>query len=433
MEVSSHRSSSSTGFHCGARPAKTSARTSSPSPPTRSTSSARRPPSTTDQQRWTSASYHNKNKRRRRSLTLRTKFFLLVGSSNIVSAVQYRGWVNPLRYASYTEEGELVLSIFNNLEDAEQPDFLMESVKHHSSLDHIPMKTLERNRQKFLVGTSDCNKTLNATSFLEHADMLAEHGFKMTRSFLNIGAKDGLVEDPCVDYAKKYSASGIHFEKDPEFCRIAEKNFQKNLPGIKQTVICAEVTPMNIVDLLEKHVPSINRGVRHFDLIKIDIDSYDAMVLDTLLRNHFSAKHWILEVNPAIPPPYQFATLYHPKLWQTMLSSSMGDWPLRGMSLSYAVNIMAKWGYELVLFEYHDAIFVHKRFKQIYGFTTPFDEFDCYHKSFVMSNGVPIRSTRKWFYEVSPEQGAAEIFQHMIKHALPASNGKFAFPFTLSY
>lgn len=57
-------------------------------------------------------------------------------------------------------------------------------------------------------------------------------------------------------------------------------------------------------------------GQRHFDLIKVDIDSFDSAILETLLAEHFSAKHLFLEVNPAVPPPYKFATQYHPKLFE---------------------------------------------------------------------------------------------------------------------
>ncbi|CAD7967319.1 unnamed protein product [Amoebophrya sp. A120] len=393
---------------------------------------------------------HDSTTPAQRSLMLFLLFRLLLLPASLynffVAAVRYQGWVNPLKYASLNEDGQMVFTVFNNLKDGAMGDDLVDAVQHHLALTNegsvnIPMTTLRRNRQRFLVGTSDCNINsqsftraatnetlqLNVSSFLPHAYLLEESGFGLTKTFLNIGAKDGMVEDPCVDFAKSFAAKGIHFEKDEKECRIARKNFKKNLPAA-QSVICAEVTPMNIVDLILENSEIANQQ-RHFDLIKLDIDSYDSTVLTALLENHFTAKFFFLEINPTIPPPYQYATLYHPKLWPAMLNASMEHWPVRGMSLSYAVNFMKKWDYELVLFEYHDAIFVHKRYKQIYGFTTPTDEFDCFHKAFVFSNGISMKQTRKWFYEVGVEQGLAEIFQQLIKHTL--KNGKFIFPFTL--
>eukprot|EP00392_Amoebophrya_sp_AT5.2_P002672 g2677.t1 len=367
-----------------------------------------------------------------------------MSTSPFTSAVRYQGWVNPMRYASLGENGEMIFTVFNNLNDGAMGDDLVDAVNHHMALPD-PMGNLREKRRKYLVGTSDCNKTINATSFLPHADLLVANGFALTGTFLNIGAKDGMVEDPCVDFARKYLAKGIHFEKNETECRIAQRNFNNELPkSTVQTVVCDEVTPMNIVKLLDENAEAITGAAggtnnkaartmmmpRHFDLIKIDIDSYDATVLKELLNNHFSAKLIFLEVNPTIPPPYQFATLYHPKLWSAMLNASMEHWPLRGMSLSYAVNFMKKWDYELVLFDYHDAVFVHRNYKQIYGFVTPMDEFDCYHKAFVFANGVSIKQTRKWFYETSTEQGVAEIFQHMVKHSLQQGRNVFVYPYS---
>jgi len=165
-------------------------------------------------------------------------------------------------------------------------------------------------------------------------------GVELSRSFINIGAQDGKTEDPLYSYVEKYNAKGLYFEKDPEYCRLADDNLNKT-----QRIICAGVTPNNLMDLLNKHGGNgVRMGQRHYDVIKIDVDSYDAILLKVLLDNHFSAKMFFLEVNPAIPPPYKFATYYHPKLFDSMIKASMQDWPLRGMSLSYAIDVMKRHG-----------------------------------------------------------------------------------------
>ena len=375
------------------------------------------------------------------------------------------------------------MSVFQNMDDGEKPDEVTAAINKHVNTESKWREVLRKNRNRGLVGTSDCNTTLSSTEYVEHAQLLVDHGVALTRTFLNIGAYDAMTEDPVYRFAKDFNATGIYLEKDRDMCDRAAENLQSL--GRLQRIICSGATPGNLVSLLEEHAPGVRGGKRHFDLIKIDIDSFDALLLDALLRDGFSAKHIVLEVNPAIPPPYKFATLYHPRLFDVMTgaadeeqdergasssstggagdedegagpavdsademaasdiqggketslvySNKMHNWPLRGMSLSYAVDKMRSAGYDFVSFGYHDAYFVHRNFREIYGFATPFDEFDCYHRAFIASNGVPIGKTRRWFYEASLEQGASEIFEHMVRHSLRWSGGKHAFPFHLSY
>ncbi len=90
-------------------------------------------------------------------------------------------------------------------------------------------------------------------------------------------------------------------------------------------LLCAPVTPTNLVPLLTAHVRPIAQGLRHFDVIKIDIDSFDADILGALLKNFFTAKHFILEVNPGVPPPHRFAARYHPALVPVMGANAAAD------------------------------------------------------------------------------------------------------------
>lgn len=340
-------------------------------------------------------------------------------------AVSARAWVNPLNYQRVREgDGEVVTTVFGNMDDAERAEDVQELIHVFAERERDWRGLLARNRRKYLKGTSDCNTSLEVGDYSQHADLLVEHGFGLTRAFLNVGGSDGVSEDPTWRYARKYGASGVYFEMDPDLCRAAEVNLEG-----AHVVVCQEVTPTNIVGLLEEHVAGVRSGQRHFDLIKIDIDSHDAPVLEELLRNHFNAKHVLLEVNPAVPPPYRFATLFHPELFRSMLNAGMRDWPLRGMSLSHAIATMSRHGYDFVTFAFHDAIFVNRAYRGIYGFTTPVDEFDCYHKAFIMSNGVPLPKTRRWFYEVDAEEGLGEIFAHMVNHSM--NEAGYPFPFTL--
>lgn len=369
-----------------------------------------------------------------------------------VAAVHYVGPINPL---------------YQNQQDGPETRASMEE---HMKLmqDYVPVNTLRRNRQRFLVGTTDCNSTIGISDYREHAAALQEHDFALTKSFLSFGAGGALdstwgyatalpeqfspllsqlrevqlsdAEEAGVPFAWK--ATGVFFEKNTRNCELIKQRLGKSKSSM---VICEEVTPMNVIRLLEQHVPSVAKGVRHFDLIKIDLGSYDSLLVRALARHHVTAKHWQLGVNPAIPPPYQLAVYYHPRLDEASRNASRSDttldnedvvprdWGLFGVSLSAAVHLMKDINCELVTFKENQALFVHHNYKQIYGFQPPFDEFDCYHKAVVAVDGLSVQQTRKWFYESPVEQGNAEIFQALIKHSLPATGGKFAFPFELKY
>ncbi|CAD7962714.1 unnamed protein product [Amoebophrya sp. A25] len=474
----------------------------------------------------TSSKPESTSRRARRCLQLHVLFRALL----LVDAISFRGWVNPMRYHSLNHEGHQVLSLFHNLDDGESVQSVQKAITLHYETEDLWRERQRDNRAKYMSGVSDCNMTLSTTDYLPHLKLLEARGAKLTRTFVNIGAQDGVTEDPVYAFVHEYGARGLYFEQDPEMCRIADRNLNGKNNGNKsresktrrkrrdnneidamladdedemkengaeegnhnqhgsstttgggrkaseqgstinhssssgtrtstpssnnkQIIVCAGVSPNNIVGLLDRYGSELLREqgaalsdveqdehegggqghLRHFDLIKIDIDSFDAPVLEEILSAGYSAKHFIIEINPAIPPPFRFATHYHPKLFPAMINASMHDWPLRGMSLSYAVARMRKAGYLFVTFGYHDAYFVHRKYASAYNFRAPYDEYDCYHGGFIMSNGVPIEKTREWFYRSSRERAQSEIFTHMVSHSLKNTQGKYAFPFFLSY
>ncbi|CAD7944883.1 unnamed protein product [Amoebophrya sp. A120] len=571
---------------------------------------------------------------------------LRTSTPGVVLASSFRGWVNPLKYQSFDPAtGEQILSLFPNLNDGENVHQVEAAIQSHAEAEHLWRVNLVENRQRSLVGATDCDLGLSTTEYLPHfelllnstvmtgntgrgrsgkkntgkrrrggrgggasaskdtaankgaasaksskaaaaissaGDVVEDHDLGddnhsenedavattsssrlLTWTFLNIGAYDGVSEDPVYPVVKKFPKKmrGLYVEKDPEMCKLAARNLFPTTP--QSVVLCVGLTPRNVVPVVkmgarvlfeeetqttsapgeskdkslrivhEEEVLNISASKTttaaleglssnpvlstsstsagldglHFDLIKIDIDSYDADLLDALLRHGFSAKHFLLEVNPGIPPPHKFATRFHPKLFDAMLQPEdeivgkrdskskskrtktspqkqndlltstyyeeadhdsdvdhskevvksnsedepeissrndvdddaapvvykMHNWPLRGMSLSYAVSVMATAGYDFVTFGYHDAYFVNHRYREIYNFKAPYDEFDCFHKAFITMNGILIRQTRDWFYRLPVENAHAEIFKHMVKHSLTNTGGKYAFPFSLSY
>lgn len=92
------------------------------------------------------------------------------------------------------------------------------------------------------------------------------------------------------------------------------------------------------------------------DFLKIDIDGMDGDVLAAILRGGFRPLAIQVEVNPEIPPPYAFSvaasTVFHPG----------GATGFFGLSLQYACDLLARFGYGLIDLDFtteftHDALF----------------------------------------------------------------------------
>lgn len=349
--------------------------------------------------------------------------FALASLAPSISAVTFRGWVNPKRYR---KEGGTFEIFTEHLVDAEPGEQVVEEVARFEDNEVEWKQNLLQNRRSDLSfrGVTDCDLELETRDYTQHADALAEFGLGPTGNFINIGASDGESEDPLYEYMIGYNATGVMLEVAEEKCEILRKKF----PEWQVKVLCDTVTPMNIVDLLRSAKSHI-RG--DLDVIKLDIDSYDAPVLEEILHAGYRPKHFFIEINPAVPPPYKFATQYHKDLVESMVKAEMWHWPLRGMSLSYAIDLLAKFDYDFVTFGAHDAVFVHKPYRRIYNFRTPFDEYDCYDKAFLSSNGFPIRKIRRWFYELGDKYtGIAEISEYINKYV--AKNTRKTFPFIVA-
>ncbi|CAE7247917.1 unnamed protein product [Symbiodinium necroappetens] len=71
------------------------------------------------------------------------------------------------------------------------------------------------------------------------------------------------------------------------------------------------------------------------------------------------------------------------RLWHFFANfSKPEEVPIRGCSLSYEVQLLRRFGYDLIAFGGHDAVFAHESVRSAFrAFTeVPMDEFDCYNK-----------------------------------------------------
>ncbi|MCA1630276.1 MAG: hypothetical protein LC785_10810 [Acidobacteria bacterium] len=106
------------------------------------------------------------------------------------------------------------------------------------------------------------------------------------------------------------------------------------------------MTPKTVTRLLREH------GVgREFDVLSLDIDSYDYLVLDVLLKD-FRPRLVVTEINEKIPPPVRFHVEYDP------------HFRLRhhfyGYSIQSLAELCARHGYTILELEYNNAFLAPK-------------------------------------------------------------------------
>ena len=160
--------------------------------------------------------------------------------------------------------------------------------------------------------------------------------------YVDIGASDGWTSSSTFPFARSNNFSGLSVELDDKKFKKMQyiyKNFQN--AHLSKT----KVTPLNILDLLnEFDVP------QNFDILNLDIDSYDLFVIRNLLQS-FRPKIVSMEINEKIPPPIYFTVNYDENhYWK-------GD-HFFGCSLQAAHEELSKFGYKLYTVIYNNAIFI---------------------------------------------------------------------------
>lgn len=107
-----------------------------------------------------------------------------------------------------------------------------------------------------------------------------------------------------------------------------------------------KVTPVNVAALLSAHsIPS------EFELLNLDIDSYDLRVLVAILENGYRPKVITMEINEKIPPGVAFEVVYHEDLqWR--------EDHFYGCSITAAHRELAQQGYKLVDLTFCNALFI---------------------------------------------------------------------------
>ncbi|CAE7422765.1 unnamed protein product [Symbiodinium natans] len=225
-------------------------------------------------------------------------------------------------------------------------------------------------------------------------------------TFVNIGAREGVHEDPL--YPLLQNPADVRFslavEMKPEFC----EEHARNLPHVP--LLCMRATKASVSEIVAR-LPDWLRGQKRpsadllslprLDVLKVDVDGADCDIVASFLWRVL-AKFVVLEVCDAVPPPLRFA----------LHDSEHLSWPPVapwGCSLSYQVQLMKQFGLELVWYGAGNAIFAHRLAAQLLGLPSPLDEVDCYSKSVLMTMWPSGRKLRRWFYEESLNETLREI------------------------
>ena len=99
---------------------------------------------------------------------------------------------------------------------------------------------------------------------------------------------------------------------------------------------------------------------RTLDVLKFDIDSCDCHYIEVLLRDSFfHAKLLQVETNHHLPPPI---------VWKDMCLNGVNGrvgkgWDVWGCSVQAAYDVVKRHGYELLQYDFPDALFVKSEFR----------------------------------------------------------------------
>jgi hypothetical protein len=164
---------------------------------------------------------------------------------------------------------------------------------------------------------------------------------------VDIGAGDGYTGSCTFGLFSRSGWSGLAIEgSTSNFYTLAYlySSFDRtNLARIR-------ITPNNIADTLEAYsIP------KNFDVLNLDIDSYDLFVIEALLRSGFRPKVITMEVNEKIPPGIFFSVKYSE-------NHSFKQDHFYGCSLDAAFEVLSRYEYILYKLEYNNAFFIGKEY-----------------------------------------------------------------------
>lgn len=176
------------------------------------------------------------------------------------------------------------------------------------------------------------------------------------------------------------------------------------------------LTPHNVRSLLQEHL------MEHVDIVKVDVDSFDVSLLDTIL-SALTADVLIVEFNYIIPPPFRYAQHYA----QHEAGTAVLHRGIFGASLAYLVEFMGSRGYLLYRMDSADTFWVHQRHAATFEAAVehlrfPVDSWACYlrtrfpeHRDFsgYMPAAYTEAHTRDWLLEGDTYEALGRLWRNL--------------------
>jgi len=272
------------------------------------------------------------------------------------------------------------------------------------------------------------------TNTLERAlqdvyELAISSGVGLSAVMINVGAGDGIgrgqSKDPVWDIGLKFNLSVVFMEPDDGKYPVLLDNIARFRPAdqVRSEALKAIVTPALVPELIASS--PILRGLRSVDILKVDIDSADCDVAAQFLRWH-QVRLLFIEVNP-LPPPIMFSQHSSETPWPAK--------PLHGCSLSYMVDLFARFDMWVYRYDGQDAMFVDAEMVQVLsqqrGEQFPIDEIDCFRRPPLLpsTQAGTMDELRHWFFNldageqlVAMQTRALQEFVRQKKLCFPATS-----------
>ncbi|CAF1575743.1 unnamed protein product [Rotaria magnacalcarata] len=148
----------------------------------------------------------------------------------------------------------------------------------------------------------------------------------------------------------------------------------------------------------------------HFTILKLDIDSYECSVLESILRASYRPELIHTEFNPIFPPPIIFMPIYNATTkndWKPPLWSNIN--PFYGCSLSALSKVLKSFNYVLLEVDFWDVIYIQHEIALLSQIQVPANDHIAYQHGFLEQTCL--------FYC----RGNAKLYNKQIENAIKAA------------
>jgi hypothetical protein len=189
----------------------------------------------------------------------------------------------------------------------------------------------------------DRNRDTSYAGEFGHLDKLLSSLNLKGGTVVDIAAGDGCNQSSTLGFFRRKGWSGLAVEMDPlNFSKLSF--LYADYPEVRLSR--SRVTPMTVEALLAS-----NEIPKNFELLNLDIDSYDLHIIEAMLCAGYCPKVITMEVNEKIPASIYFTVNYDDAhYWKND--------HFYGCSLAAAADVVVKQGYILSSLEYNNAIFI---------------------------------------------------------------------------